>query len=140
LGVPEILIIVWIIIVLIIWRYLRRKKPGLIGLGKNPNKQRLDGVKYSECPECSDGYLEPKFKWWQYVFLISTPIGFILIGKPYEYICTTCECTKDGSDKKGILTRLSLSHRLSKPFFLGIGVNVTVCIILGIIFMNFIKS
>lgn len=137
---PEIIIILWIFVVLGVWYYIRRKKPGLIGLDKYLNKQRLDGVKFSSCPECKVGYLEPKFKWWQYTFLISTPIGFLLIGKPYEYNCTNCEFIKDGSDKKGILTRLSLSHKLSKPFFIGIGVNIAVGLILAFIFMNFIMK
>jgi hypothetical protein len=139
MPIPEIIIIIWIIIVLIVWRYVRRKKPGLIGLDKNLNKQKLDGVKFSKCPECGNGYLEPKFKWWQYTLFISTPIGFLLIGKPYEYYCNSCTYVKDGSDKKGFLTRLSLSHKLTKPFFIGIGVNFAICIILVLIFMNFIK-
>ena len=137
---PEILIIIWIIIVLIIWRYVKRKKPGLIGLDKNLNKQKLDGVKFSKCPECNGGYLEPKFKWWQYTFLISTPIGFLLIGKPYQYNCTSCAYIKTGSDKKSFLTRLFLSHKLSKPFFIGIGVNFAFGIILALIFMNYFKK
>lgn len=138
MPIADILIIVWIIIVLFIWRYLRKKKSGLIGLDKNLNKQRLDGVNFSKCPNCNDGYLEPKFKWWQYTFLISTPIGFLLIGKPYEYNCNSCAFIKNGRDKKGIFTRLSLTHKLSKPFFIGIGVNFVVGIVLALIILNYV--
>ena len=136
----ELFIILWIIFVVAIWIFIRRKKPGFIGLGKNPNKQRLDRVKFSSCPNCNHGFLEPKFKWWQYSFLISTPFGFILIGKPYEYECTNCNFIKDNRHEKGIFTRLSLTHKLSKPFFVGIGVNIVVGLILAVILLKFIKS
>jgi len=137
---PDLLIILWIIFVVAIWILIRRKKPGLLGLGRNPNKQRLDSVKFSVCPNCNHGFLEPKFKWWQYSLLISTPIGFILIGKPYEYECTSCHFIKDSSHEKGIFTRLSLAHKLSKPFFIGIGINIVVGLILAVILLKFIKN
>ena len=136
----DLLIILWIIIVVAIWAFIRRKKPGFLGLGANPNKQKLDSVKFSSCPNCNHGFLEPKFKWWQYSFLISTPFGFILIGKPYEYECENCNFIIDGSSKKSILTRLSLAHKLSKPFFIGIAVNIVIGLILVFILLKFIKS
>jgi hypothetical protein len=137
---PDLLIILWIIFVVVIWIFIRRKKPGLLGLGRKPNKQRLDSVKFASCPNCNHGFLEPKFKWWQHSLLISTPIGFLLIGKPYEYECTSCNFKKDGSHEKGIFTRLSLAHKLSKPFFIGIGINIVVGLILAAILLRFIKN
>jgi len=137
---PELLIILWIIIVVVIWIFFRRKKPGFLGLGTDPNKQKLDSAKFYSCHNCNHGFLEPKFKWWQYSFLISTPFGFILIGKPYKYECTNCNFLKDGSSEKRIFTRLSLAHKLSKPFFLGIAVNIVVGLILATILLKFIKN
>lgn len=136
---PELLIIIWIIIVLIIWRYVRVKKPGLIGLGKNPNKQKLDRVKYNPCPNCKDGYLEPMFRWWQYTFLISTPIGFLVFGKPLEFNCSNCSFKLDNSHKRDFLTMLSLSHKLSPPFYIGISVNLVFGLLVAFVFMKYMK-
>ncbi|WP_319547954.1 hypothetical protein [Desulfogranum marinum] len=133
---PDFLIIIWICIVTAIWRYIRKKKPGLLGLGNDPNKQKLDGAKYTGCPKCEWGVLEPVFRWWQYTLLISTPIGFILFGKPIRYQCNKCSFQKHGSTKRIPLTRLSLSHRLTKPFCIGISVNIVLGLIIGLIFLN----
>lgn len=135
---PEFFIIIWIFIVLLMWWYVRKKKPGLLGLGNNPNKQKLDGFKYTRCAQCERGVLEPVFRWWQYALLISTPIGFILLGKPLRYQCNTCSFQKVGFRKRIPLTRLPLSHKLTKPFYIGISANLIFCLLIGFIFLNYV--
>jgi hypothetical protein len=135
----SIFLIVWVLIVLVTWRHVRRKKPGWLGLGRNPNQHRLDRVKYSKCPNCNEGFLNPAFRWWQYTLLISTPFGLFLLGTPSRYSCSSCTYIKDPSGEAGIITPLSLSHKLTPPFFIGISVNILVGLALALAFMNHFK-
>ena len=126
-------ILIWVIIVVFVWIYIRRNKPDLIGSGKNLNKQKLDRIKFNTCPNCKEGTLQPKFKWWQYSFILFTPFGILTIGKPSIYTCTNCEYIIEGNER-GYFSRISLTHKLSKPFFIGMGFNIAIVVILAIVF------
>ena len=132
---PTLFILAWTVFVIWGWFWLRKNKPHMIGLGKEINKQKLDGVRLDLCKSCGSGHLEPCFKWWQYSFLISTPIGFILFGKPYKYICDNCSTNYPSKDEFKMFTRLSLAHKLSKPFFLGLAMNLLIGLLVIYIFL-----
>lgn len=132
-----ILILSWIVVVVIAWLFIRRYKPEWIGLGEDFNKQKIDGVRYSVCPECSQGTLEPKFKWWQHCVGISLPPGIIYIaGNPYSFICSKCGFITEKIDKKRLFTRISLTHKLSKEFFISFGVNLIIALTVFAIWFN----
>ena len=125
-----ILILFWIVIVIFAWFYIRKHKPEWIGLGENLNDQKIDGVRYKICPECSEGTLEPKFHWWQHCIGISLPPGIIYIaGNPHSFVCSKCSFITKHADKKRLFTRISLTQKLSKEFFIGLGVNIFVGLI-----------
>ena len=132
----NILIIAWIIIVVTAYLLIRKHKPEWIGLGKDFNKQKVDGVRYKVCPECAQGTLDPKFKWWQYCMVISLPPGIMIIaGNPYSLVCSKCGFITYKIIKKRLFTRISLAHKLSKEFFLGLGANLIVGLtVLAILF------
>ncbi|MCP3890570.1 MAG: hypothetical protein GY702_17115 [Desulfobulbaceae bacterium] len=136
---PELLILIWIIIILILWYYIRTRKPGLIGLGKDPNRQKLDGAKFSQCPECNEGFLEPIFRWWQYAIPIGTPLGFFVIGKPLKYTCNNCQYQISTLGKSGFISRLPLSQKLSPAFFVGLFAYCILGIVFFIVFTKYIK-
>ncbi len=124
----------WVAFCCTVWLIVRNKKPDLLGLGKDLNKQRIDGVKYSTCNNCHTGSLEPAFKWWQYCVGITLPPGIIyILGSPYEYRCTNCAYKEENKYNNSKFTRISLTHRLTKPYFIAIALNVS----LGIIFIYF---
>lgn len=133
---PTLFILAWTVFVIWGWFWLRKNKPHLIGLGKDINKQKLDGVKLGSCKSCESGHLEPSFKWWQYTFLISTPIGFMVIGKPYKYICDNCSVEHPCKSEFKMFTRLSLTHKLSRPFFIGIAFNILIGLLVISLFLR----
>ena len=111
MEIGQYLIIGWIILVLVVWIFIRIKKPNLFGLTKNINEQRLDKVRLEVCSVCKKGVLEPKFAWWRYFFGIGIPPIFYVVGSPNEYRCTNCNQVVHHF-KKGIITRISLAHKL----------------------------
>jgi hypothetical protein len=128
-------ILAWVVFVVCVWFWVRKNKPHLIGLGKDINKQRLDGVKFTLCKSCENGHLGPCFKWWQYAFIISTPIGFLLIGRPYKYVCDNCSTDYPPQKEFKLFTRLSLTHKLSKPFYVGFAVNIFIGLLVISLFL-----
>jgi hypothetical protein len=48
----------YIVVVSTIWLAIRKWRPGLIGLGKDFNDQRIDSVKLRPCPKCNKGRTE----------------------------------------------------------------------------------
>jgi len=106
-------------------------------LGEDFNKQKIDGVRYNICPKCSHGTLKPKFRWWQYCIGISLPPGIMYIyGNPYSLICSKYRFTTEKIDKKRIFTRISLTQKLSKEFFISFGVNLIIALIVFAIWFN----
>lgn len=129
--------LVWVIFCAAVWLIIRKKRPEWIGLGTDFNRQKIDGVRYNVCPKCSQGTLEPKFKWWQHCIGITLPPGVIYIaGNPYSLICSKCEFKTEKIDKKRIFTRISLRHKLSKEFFISFGVNLIIALIVFAIWFN----
>ena len=132
-----ILTLAWIVIFVSIYLYIRKHKPEWIGLGEDFNKQKIDGVKYDICPKCSQGTLEPKFRWWQYCIGITIPPGILFIaGNPYPLICSKCDFLTEEIDKKRIFTRISLTHKLSKEFFISFGVYLVIALIVFAVWLN----
>lgn len=106
-------IIAWIIIVPIAWLTIRRFKPHWIGLGADFNKQRIDGVKYHECPDCESGRMEPRFKQSIFKPFFGIPPGLISrVGTPEVYVCLNCGKVLDGNFFGDKFTRVSLASRV----------------------------
>jgi hypothetical protein len=132
-----IIILSWILIVVTVWIYIRKHRPEWIGLGDDFNKQQIDGVRYSICPECSQGTLEPQFRWWQYFIGITLPPGIMyIVGNPYLLICSKCHFTTEHIDNKSLFTRISLTQKLSKEFFVSFGVNIIIGLVAMAIWFN----
>lgn len=113
------MLLVWVLIVLGIWFYFRRKFPELIGLGRDLNKQKIDKVKLKRCPKCGGGELEPIFPWWRYLFGILIPPGVLyIVGKPGYYLCSNCKAKHGLWGDERFLTRISLTYRIRKPFMI----------------------
>lgn len=123
----DILVLIWVFIVTVAWVAIRKYKPEWLGLGHNPNNQKIDGVRYNHCPQCKDGVLTPQFKWWQYCIGVTLPPGIIFIaGNPAQLLCTKCNFHTKNIGKKRLFSRISLSHKLSKEFFISLLVNLFV--------------
>ena len=132
-----ILILSWIIFVVVGYLYIRCHRPEWIGLGDDFNKQKIDGVRYAICPSCSQGNMEPKFKWWQYFISVTLPPGIMFVaGSPYLLTCSKCNYISNGTDKKRLFSRISLTHKLSKEFFIAIGVDAVIALIIFGIWFN----
>jgi hypothetical protein len=132
-----ILILSWIIIVGTAYLYIRKRKPEWVGLGEDFNKQKVDGVRYNLCPKCNRGNLEPKFKWWQFCLGFSLPPGIMYVaGSPHSLICSKCNHVSVNTDGKKLFTRISLTHKLSKEFFIAIGVDLIIIVIVFGIWFN----
>jgi hypothetical protein len=131
-----IFILFWIIIVATAYLYIRKHRPEWVGLGKEFNKQKIDGVRYAPCPKCSCGSMEPKFRWWQYCLGLTLPPGIMYVaGRPYIFVCSNCNHISQGIDKKGLFTRISLTHKLSREFLIAVGVDSIIAfIVFGIWF------
>jgi hypothetical protein len=133
----NILIILWIVIVVTAYLLIRSHRPEWVGLGKDFNKQKIDGVRYLVCPMCTGGTLEPKFKWWQYCIGVTLPPGIMYIaGNPYILICSNCNFKTAEIEKRKLFTRISLTHKLSKEFFISFGVDLAIGLLLLTIWFN----
>jgi hypothetical protein len=80
-----------------IWLAIRKWKPGLIGLGKDFNDQRIDNVKLRPCPKCNKGRLEPKIYNKNKTSPALPHAAYNVISPPDEYICTRCGCKEEGA-------------------------------------------
>ena len=97
------------------WLLIRKLRPHWIGLGRDFNDQKIDGVKYHKCPRCESGRLEPKYKQSLFRPAMGIPFGVIYRpGPPEEYICLNCEQRFPGNYFKEKFTRISLASRVSK--------------------------
>ena len=117
MDVPELIILGWIAIVVVVWLIIRRKRPGTVGLDNDRNKQKLDGMRLAQCQLCNQGVMEPKFLWWRYFFTLWIPLGRVyVIGRPDEYRSTACNHVENPERKGGIITRVSLSQHFPLAF------------------------
>lgn len=129
-----ILMICWIIVFVAIWLIIRKKYPNLIGVGKQKNSQKIDGVKFQSCNKCRIGVLEPKFKWWQYMFMFFLPNGTIYVfGKPQYYCCNNCFHINH-STPNSFFTRISFTHKIDRAFLLGLLIQIIIGLFLILIF------
>lgn len=87
----------YIVAVCAIWLAIRKWKPGLIGLGKDFNDQRIDSVKLMPCPKCNKGRLEPKIYTKKKTSPALPHAAYNIIGSPDEYICTGCGYKVEGT-------------------------------------------
>ena len=110
-----ILIISWIIIFCSAWLIVRKFRPHWIGLGQDFNAQKIDGVKYKNCPKCQTGVLEPQFKRSFFRPIIGIPPGILYrIGLPKEYRCLNCGDRLPGNYFGEKITRISLASRIPR--------------------------
>jgi len=137
LYILYILSILGILIGVIIWILLRKHKPELLGLHKDINKQKIDGVKLKHCTKCLKGFLEPQFSWWRYFFGILLPFGIVyIIGKPNSFLCNECGNRESGALQESFFTRISLTHRLKKPFFITFVINCILAVLIFVLYFN----
>lgn len=130
----DIFALCWIAIVVVIWLLIRRYRPEILGIGKNFNDQRIDGVRHRTCPGCNEGLLEPQF--YKRKRMIGIPPGFIyVVGHPDEYICSKCKHKIRGSEFGGKFTRISLASPLSK-----ISAAKTILLFIGALIVIFVFS
>lgn len=134
----EFIILGWIVFVVAVWLVIKKKKPEWLGLGKSRNLQKIDGVQLRKCSKCSEGELEPVFKWWRYFFYAGLPPGFIYIfGRPDKYKCLQCGDETPALLGTKLLTRISLTQRLPKMFIMAIIIQILFAAIAAMIFVKY---
>ena len=86
MEIIDIIVIIWIVVVLLAWLFIRRFKPQWVKLGKDFINQSKDNVKYRQCPKCKVGKMEPQFptRWF------SLKRHYIDELHTYEYVCLNC--------------------------------------------------
>ena len=102
----------YIVIVSAIWLAIRRWKPGLIGLGKDFNDQRIDSVQLRPCPKCNKGRLEPKIYTKKKTSPALPHAAYNIIGPPDEYICTSCGHKMAGTSFSDKYTPISFVSKI----------------------------
>ena len=126
------LVIIWIVICVVLWGYLRRKHPGILGIDKKQICQRLDNADIVSCPKCKNGFLEPQFTWWRYCFgILIPPTSVFILGNPNSFLCNSCGYAEKHRGDKKVFTKINLSYRLRGAFFTAFLIN---CLIAGFIF------
>ena len=109
------LFLAWILFVCISWLLIRKFRPHWIGLGQDFNQQKIDSVKYHNCPRCESGTLEPQFKQSLFRPVVGVPPGIINgLGPPKKYICLNCGQSFPGNYFDEKITQISLASRVSR--------------------------
>ena len=113
----EIIPFAMIAVILLIWLFIRTRKPDLKGLDTGRMRFRLDHVELERCHICGDGFMEPRFRWWRFFFCFGFfPFFIYVLGQPDEYRCTSCGHASETGNRQGIATRISLSQTLPAAY------------------------
>ena len=124
-------IVLWIIVFVIGWVFLRRRRPDILGIRQDVVKHKTDNESLEACPVCGDGHMEPRFSWWRYCFgVVVPPRNVYVFGSPEKYRCVICSSEAGVGTERKLFTRLSLVHGLDQHFFVALSVNVVVASIL----------